>query len=80
MSRETFVSESRRNQIKNLLMNMNQASIKQTLFVRTFLSILIPYPTYGIVSSEDVDQTEIEKLLEKLDVGEIKSIIYNFNL
>ena len=44
------------------------------MFVRTFLTIFIPYPTRGIIESNEVDAMEVEKLLERVDFDIIKGI------
>lgn len=55
MSRETFLSEKKRIEMKNLLVSINEHVKRQPLFVRTYLAIFIPYPTIGLLESNEVD-------------------------
>jgi hypothetical protein len=55
MARETFLSEKRRTEIKNILLSVDETTRKQPLFVRTFISIFIPYPSVGLLETNEID-------------------------
>ncbi|CAD8126406.1 unnamed protein product [Paramecium sonneborni] len=63
--------------IDNLLdifISFNYKVRNQPVFVRSYFSVFIPYPTEGVVEQNEVDQTLVEDILHPLNYNHFKSI------
>jgi hypothetical protein len=45
--------------------------VKSSLFVKSFVSLFIPYPSDKIIKESDIRQDEIEGILSRLDLNRI---------
>jgi len=46
-----------------------------TLFVKTYLSTLLPYPSEAIIKDSDIDKEELKNIFQKIDYNKIECII-----
>lgn len=46
----------------------------QPLFVRSYFSVFVPYPTEGVVEEQEIDTVLIENILNSLTLDHFKSM------
>ncbi len=44
-----------------------------SLFVKTFLSTLLPYPSDGILAESDIDKHEFKRIFNNIDYSRVES-------
>ncbi|CAD8209657.1 unnamed protein product [Paramecium pentaurelia] len=62
---------------QNILDIFIQLSYKvrnQPVFVRSYFSVFIPYPSEGVVEQEEIDQSIVEQILQPLNLNHFKSM------
>eukprot|EP01017_Pseudomicrothorax_dubius_P048908 TRINITY_DN9001_c0_g2_i1.p1 TRINITY_DN9001_c0_g2~~TRINITY_DN9001_c0_g2_i1.p1 ORF type:complete len:336 (-),score=56.78 TRINITY_DN9001_c0_g2_i1:34-1041(-) len=70
----SFTDQQRRDKIYQILGAKTEDALSNSLFVKTFMATLTPYPTEGIISLSEVNPQEIDGMLESIDYEELKDI------
>ena len=63
--------------IISILEKKSKESLSNSLFVKAYLSMFIPYPSAKIITLNDVSREKIEKIISRLDLGKLKSFKIN---
>ncbi|CAD8176209.1 unnamed protein product [Paramecium pentaurelia] len=70
--RKTFLSDSLKDKLLNIL---SQTKCEMSsIFCKTFLSLLIPYPSVGIIGESDVRPEAIETLVSQIDMSKLQEV------
>jgi len=46
-------------------------SIKNAFFIKSFLSMLLPYPSIGIIEKNQVDANFLDKMFKNLNLSDL---------
>lgn len=50
-------------------------TLAQALFIKVYISTLIPYPTEGVIAMNDVNVNDMERLITGLDYTRLETIL-----
>jgi len=79
MTNSKKVDENYKQRITQILNKYPLDVQMNTLFVKTYLSTFLPYPSETIVKDSDVDKEEFKKIFEKIDYQKLECIFpYKF--
>jgi hypothetical protein len=60
--------------ITQILKSKSPDVLKSSLFIKTFLATLIPYPSDGIIREDEVNKAELNKIYASIDYSKIEGI------
>lgn len=72
-TRELFVSTATKVKHLSVLRSFNE-NCKNQSFFKLFLCAFLPYPTVGVISSDDIPADTFENLFEKLDYAKLATV------
>ncbi|CAD8161669.1 unnamed protein product [Paramecium pentaurelia] len=70
--KQSFLTDQRVQTIQDLFIQLNYKVRNQPLFVRSFMTVFLPYPTDGLVELKDIDVDTVENILKELNLQQIK--------
>ena len=63
-----FKSFEKKNVLYAILEKKSEEILKNALYVKTFISCLIPYPTPGLLDKSEIFDKDIENIVDKINL------------
>jgi len=75
MSRPSYIADQNYQQkVLDILKSKSNEVLRFSLFVKTYLSTLIPYPSDHIIKESEIDKDDFAKIFQKLDFEKLREI------